>query len=278
MAEEEIAQEADKLVRGLLTAAGQLREHMARRSANKDRVAADAARAEAERATGELRNQHEATKLLYERVQRNSFWNSADAQTIADIASYGALNSHLDPTANELYQIVREKVAEKYGIDVNALRAANPLSEEARNDALRHALDDKMAAQRDDDSAERDREAATRLEDAEHDAANTNPEDAAEAGEKAEELAADAQDHDEDHDLRKEHEAGDYAQARELEQPGDGPGINTATSRNAQQAARAASVSYPNDAQSTLVNSSGRTRVPSRTRKRTAQKTSELSK
>ena len=279
MAEEEVAAETEKLVRGLMMAAGQLREHFARRRANQDRATADQQRAEAEQAAAQFRTQHEATQHLYQRVQRNSFWNTADSGTIADLASYGALNAHLDPTAGELYQLVREKVAERYGIDVNALRTQNPNSEEARNDALRHAIDDQRAAARDDAAADADREKEAKLEETEQATAETDPSTSAEAGEAAEDAQAEAEEHEDDQAAHREHAAGDYAQAHELEQRGDAIGVSPVPTSMTGRASREASVSYPHDAQSTLEGSAGKRQPrPSRQRKRASEKTSELSK
>lgn len=146
--EDEVGQEFDRVLRSVMMGGGQVRETLARAQAAKDQRARDAA-------LEQIRERERETTRLREMVSRDSFWKSANGERVANVATYGATLYNTDPNAAAVYDIVRERAHERFGINVDQLRAAHPESEDARHNALLHAVDDRLAATRDREESER---------------------------------------------------------------------------------------------------------------------------
>lgn len=154
--EDEVGQEFDRVIRSAVMAFGQLREGAARRSAAQSQEARDAALVA-------TRQQEEVTSRLLRAVRTEQFWNAADGERVANAATYGATLYNTDQHAAEVYDVVREQVWQRYGLSVDALRAEYPENEEQRRNALAHAIDDRLAAARDEALAHEDRGQAADL-------------------------------------------------------------------------------------------------------------------
>jgi hypothetical protein len=111
-----------------------------------------------------VREQAQVTRSVLDQVGREAFWATANGERVANAATYGATLSSVDPGARDVYEIVREQAHARYGIDVDTLRAQFPDSEDKRRDALMHAVDDYLAASREEAAAQADRAAAATLE------------------------------------------------------------------------------------------------------------------
>lgn len=146
--EDEVGQEFDRVLRSVMMGGGQVREQLARAAAAKDQRTREAAQEQ-------LRDRERETARLKDMVSRDSFWASANGERVANAATYGATLYNTDPNAAAVYDIVREKAHERYGINVDQLRAGHREGEDARHNALLHAVDDRLAATRDREEAER---------------------------------------------------------------------------------------------------------------------------
>jgi len=159
MSEEEdlVGTDIDRAIRAAMMGAGQVAEGVKRAGQERDRSLA-------ERAQAAVRNQAQVTRSVQDQVGREAFWATANGERIANAATYGATLSNVDPGARDVYEIVREQAHQRYGINVDSLRAQFPDSEDKRRDALMHAIDDYLAANREDAAAQADRTAAAPLE------------------------------------------------------------------------------------------------------------------
>ena len=164
MSEEEdlVGTDIDRAIRAAMMSAGQVAEAVKRAGQERDRGLA-------ERAQAAVREQAQVTRRVHDQVGREAFWATANGERIANAATYGATLSNVDPGARDVYEIVREQAQQRYGIDVDSLRAQFPDSEDKRRDAFMHAVDDCLAANREETAAQADCTAATTLEqDTEH--------------------------------------------------------------------------------------------------------------
>lgn len=159
MSEEEdlVGTDIDRAIRAAMMSAGQVAEAVKRAGQERDRGLA-------ERAQAAVREQAQVTRSVHDQVGREAFWATANGERVANAATYGATLSSVDPGARDVYEIVREQVHARYGIDVDSLRAQFPDSEDKRRDALMHAVDDYLAASREEAAAQADRAAAATLE------------------------------------------------------------------------------------------------------------------
>jgi hypothetical protein len=159
MSEEEdlVGTDIDRAIRAAMMGAGQVAEAVKRAGQERDRGLA-------ERAQAAVRDQAQVTRSVHDQVGRETFWATANGERIANAATYGATLSNVDPGARDVYEIVREQAHQRYGIDVDSLRAQFPDSEDKRRNALMHAIDDYLAANREDAAAQADRTAAATLE------------------------------------------------------------------------------------------------------------------
>ncbi|PTT19613.1 hypothetical protein SAMN04487848_3226 [Microbacterium sp. ru370.1] len=161
--EDVIGNEFDRVLRAAAMGAGQAAEGLRRRAQARD----EAARADVMQ---KQRDQASLTATIYERVQRDEFWRNANGERVANAATYGATLYNHDPKAREIYEIVRERTNNQFGLNVDELRAAHPENEEARRNALLNAVDDRLAALRADAQAADDRSEAARERDDEEQA------------------------------------------------------------------------------------------------------------
>lgn len=159
MSEEEdlVGTDIDRAIRAAMMSAGQVAEAVKRAGQERDRGLA-------ERAQAAVREQAQVTRSVRDQVGREAFWATANGERVANAATYGATLSSVDPGARDVYEIVREQAHARYGIDVDSLRAQFPDSEDKRRDALVHAVDDYLAASREEAAAQADRAAAATLE------------------------------------------------------------------------------------------------------------------
>jgi hypothetical protein len=159
MSEEEdlVGTDIDRAIRAAMMSAGQVAEAVKRVGQERDRGLA-------ERAQAAVREQAQVTRSVLDQVGRDAFWAAANGERIANAATYGATLSNVDPGARDVYEIVREQAHQRYGIDVDSLRAQFPDSEDRRRDALMNAVDDYLAASREEKAAETDRARAAELE------------------------------------------------------------------------------------------------------------------
>jgi hypothetical protein len=159
MSEEEdlVGTDIDRAIRAAMMSAGQVAEAVKRAGQERDRNLA-------ERAQAAVREQAQVTRSVHDQVGREAFWATANGERVANAATYGATLSSVDPGARDVYEIVREQAHARYGIDVDSLRAQFPDSEDKRRDALMHAVDDYLAASREEAAAQADRAAAAPLE------------------------------------------------------------------------------------------------------------------
>lgn len=199
MSEEEdlVGADIDRAIRAAMMGAGQVAEAVKRAGQERDRALA-------ERAQAAVRDQAQVTRSVRDQVGRDTFWDTATGERIANAATYGATLSNVDPGARDIYEIVREQTHQRYGVDLDSLRAKFPDSEDRRRDALMHAVDDYLAASREEAAARADRAAAAAAleregDDAERaevgdDGAATTPDalEDAEARQSAQEAAQDA--------------------------------------------------------------------------------------
>ena len=159
MSEEEdlVGTDIDRAIRAAMMSAGQVAEAVKRAGQERDRR-------QAQQAQAAVREQADITRNVHSQVGREAFWATADGERVANAASYGATLSSVDPGARDVYEIVREQAHQRYGIDVDSIRAQFPDSEDKRRDALMHAVDDYLAASREEAAAQADRAAAAALE------------------------------------------------------------------------------------------------------------------
>ncbi|WP_340289768.1 hypothetical protein [Aquipuribacter hungaricus] len=141
-AEDEIGQDVDRLVRSALMAAGQIREHAARHS----QTGAWALQQQQSAAVAEHR---ETTRLVYDRVRREEFWNQATPAQVADLVTFTTAVAPHDALGREAHDVIREQLHARHGIDLATITAAHDDPADRRN-ALMHALDDRAAARRED--------------------------------------------------------------------------------------------------------------------------------
>jgi len=280
MSEEEdlVGTDIDRAIRAAMMSAGQVAEAVKRAGQERDRGLA-------ERAQAAVREQAQVTRSVHAQVGREAFWATANGERIANAATYGATLSNVDPGARDVYEIVREQAHQRYGIDIDALRAQFPDSEDKRRDALMHAIDDYLAADREDAAAQTDRTAAAALEqDAGRgkDASESAREEGVAARGEAEEAAhsdarsvsLDAADHDAERERLHADGAAEESLAntheKEQSRPAAGGSPVTAVSADgsaspaqrtaaptsaAGRAAAIASTSYPKSANQTLTES-----------------------
>jgi hypothetical protein len=159
MSEEEdlVGTDIDRAIRAAMMSAGQVAEAVKRAGQERGRNLA-------ERAQAAVREQAQITRSVHDQVGREAFWATANGERVANAATYGATLSSVDPGARDVYEIVREQAHARYGIDVDSLRTQFPDSEDKRRDALMHAVDDYLAASREEAAAQADRAAAATLD------------------------------------------------------------------------------------------------------------------
>jgi hypothetical protein len=269
--EEQIGNDFDRALRAAAMGAGQVAETFQRLSQDRDRKAI-------EQAQQLMREQERVTSGIRDQVGRSGFWKMADGESVANAATYGATMSQVDPRARDIYEIVREQAHDRYGIDVDALRAQFPESENQRRNALMHAIDDFLAAKREGAEAGDGRSRAAELEQeqptherrgeaaSEQDA---SPEKAdAGAGDRGSAIASEgAAEHDQEHDRLYDRAHDEKTAARGFDQDStrDAPhgagekraGVRAAAqpSTAAGKASQLASTSYPESANRTLTRS-----------------------
>lgn len=274
--EEQIGNDFDRALRAAAMGAGQVVESFQRLSQDRDRKAA-------EQAQLLMREQERVTSGIREQVGRSGFWKMADGESVANAATYGATMSQVDPRARDIYEIVREQAHDRYGIDVDALRAQFPESEDQRRNALMHAVDDFLAAKSEGAEAGDDRSRAADLEQeqptnergdeeaaSEQDASPEKADSVSEAGADDRGSAAvseDAAEHDREHDRLYDRAQDEATAARGFDQDstreaphGAGEkrtGVRAAAqpSTPAGKASQVASTSYPESANQTLTKS-----------------------
>ncbi len=203
MSEEEVGQEFDRVARAAMMALGQVREAMSRRAAERDRQAQV-------QSAAAIREQEQRTAQLRQIVGRQDFWDNATGERVANAATYGATLYNVDRNAATIYDTVRDQAHARFGINVDEIRAQHPDSEEARRDALMHAVDDRLAAMRDDALGRDDRAAAADLQDEARAQREQGADDEREAGEatpesERHERSADRLDSEADVDLANEY-------------------------------------------------------------------------
>ena len=262
MSEDEIGQEFDRVIRAAMMGLGQVREGLARRSS---------ARSQAERDAAALvtKQQESVTQRVLAAVNRESFWDAANGERIANAATYGATLYNTDQNAAAVYDIVRDNTWSRFGINVDQLRAAHPDDESDRRNALIHAVDDRIAANREGALAREDRaQSADFASDAEaaresagkalgEDATPAEVQDLQHDGERLQDAAdaslADAQGHEGERDRYASREASENVVAARAGQPA------TAGAAAAVKTRQQVSASYPTNAKAALAQSrSGR--------------------
>ncbi|MBF4636199.1 hypothetical protein ITJ38_17450 [Agreia pratensis] len=271
--EEQIGNEFDRALRAAAMGAGQVVETLQRLSQDRDRKAA-------EQVQQLVREQERVTAGVREQVGRSGFWKMANGEAVANAATYGATMSEVDPRGRDIYEIVREQAHDRYGVDVDSLRAQFPNSEEQQRNALMHAVDDFLAAKREGAEAEDDRAGVADLEQEgsvgergheeaarEHDAITENAESSAELGGERAAASEDAAEHDQEHDrlYDRAHDESTAARGYEHDTTRDTPhgaGEKRTTVREilqpstaAGKASQVASTSYPESANQTLAKS-----------------------
>ena len=199
---------------------GQMREQLARAQMSKDQQVR-------ENALAQIRQREQETNRVHAMVSRESFWTTANGERVANAATYGATLYNTDPNAAAVYDIVSEKVQQRYGINVHKLRAEHPGSEDERHAALLHAVDDRLAAARDREAADQARARADSLDqhaaDTRDEARPTNDDDQAVdervtlLEERADEERAAGATLDAGADRAVAHAAGDESSARTVE-------------------------------------------------------------
>lgn len=218
--EDEVGQEFDRVLRSLMMGGGQMREQLARAQMSKDQQVR-------ENALAQIRQREQETNRLHSMVSRESFWATANGERVANAATYGATLYNTDPNAAAVYDIVSEKVQQRYGINVHKLRAEHPVSEDERHAALLHAVDDRLAAARDRDAADQARARADSLEqqaaEARDESRPANEDEqalddrAGQLDDRAEDERTAAATLDADADRAASHAAGDESSARTAE-------------------------------------------------------------
>lgn len=274
--EEQIGNDFDRGLRAAAMGTGQVVETLQCLSQDRDRKAT-------EQAQQFMREQDRVTSGTRDQVGRAGFWKMADGETVANAATYGAAMSQVDPRARDIYEIVREQAHDRYGIDVDALRAQFPDSEEHRRNALMHAVDDFLAAKRESAEAGDDRARAADLEQeqptnerddeevaSDQDTSTEKTDSVSEAGAGGRGAAGafeDAAEHDREHDRLYDRAQDETMAVRGLEQDSTretphGAGEKLTIVRAAAQpstaagrASRVASTSYPESANQTLTKS-----------------------
>ncbi len=240
--EDVIGNEFDRVLRAAAMSAGQTAEAIRRRGQARD----EAARADL---LQKQREQSDLTSNIYDRVQRDEFWRNANGERVANAATYSATLYNHDPKAREIYEIVRDRTQDRFGINIDELRAAHPENEEARRNALLNAVDDRLAALRADQEAADDRSEAARERDEEEQAETEGRQpDADLARERAEAADARAADHENVAALERGEERGHDAEARGLEGRGEGVGRDRALSAQQLEVKDAVERSFPEPA------------------------------
>lgn len=191
MEEEEIGQEFDRVIRAGMMATSNVTDAIARRSAEQARVQRDAALAEARTADGaakraeqlareaahdgralELANiratqatemekyrlTREALQVAGRSIGRDEWWKNATPARIADTVSLAAEASEKSPLAANVYERMRGKIQDLYGIDLQEHRVIYtipfaPNQELNRHSALVDAIDDTLARRREEAEA-----------------------------------------------------------------------------------------------------------------------------
>lgn len=276
--EDEVGQEFDRVLRSVMMGGGQVRETLARAQAAKDQRARDAA-------LEQIRERERETTRLREMVSRDSFWKSANGERVANAATYGATLYNTDPNAAAVYDIVREKAHDLYGINVDRLRAAHPESEDARHNALLHAVDDRLAATRDRQESEKALANGVDLEQEANAVREDNKDDEAEVGAGSEPDDSRFSSESDAADLEERAE-GKHVESEQLE-----AGANRADSRadsneqttrepRSQTAREQVKDSYPQTAKVSLGQSrnSGRPKAKAKKQTNTLPRTSGLSR
>lgn len=273
--EEIIGNDFDRVLRAAMMGAGQVAETIKRHGQERDRQAAD-------RAAQVAREQNEITRRIHDQVNREPFWRSADGERVANAATYGATLANVDPRARDIYEVVRERSHELYGIDVDRLRARFPDSEEQRRNALMNAVDDYLAAKRADIEAGSDREQSADLSSQADDEREAGDPHAEATEEAAQESAHDAVEHAEDHDRlqsrggAEETAAGVHGQeAQQTRESAQAAAREPST--KAGVARQQAASSYPQGASKTLTQSRN-TKQPKARGNRAADQVRERSK
>ncbi|PPF91320.1 hypothetical protein C5C03_00410 [Clavibacter michiganensis] len=267
MSEEEFGQEFDRVARAAMMALGQVREALSRRAAERDRQRQQAMQAA-------IREQEQRTARVRELVGRQDFWAKPSGERVANAATLGATLYATDKNAAAIYDTVRDQAYARYGVDVDELRSRFPESEDARRAALLHAIDDRLAALRNEQLA-RDERAAAADRRLEADAERQRADEAAENGRAgtqdahAHDQAADALDHDAtsyetnadghamDRDLHRSAAAPEDATANAA----DGGGTLGAPTTPAGRVRQQVGESYPQSAKQALAQSP-RVRAP----------------
>lgn len=148
MSEEEIGQEFDRVVRAVMMALGQLKEHTSRKQAERD----SATRVEREQ---QQRVVERHVNDLHEAVRSNDFWAVADGQRVANVVDVVTAAGPDVPHTQNMYDTVRSNLDRRYGIDLDDVLASNAHDPVARRRGLVDAVDDAIAARKQHD-ADRD--------------------------------------------------------------------------------------------------------------------------
>lgn len=151
MSEEEIGQEFDRVVRAVMMALGQLKEHTSRKQAERD----SATRVEREQ---QQRDVERHVNDLHEAVRSNDFWAVADGQRVANVVDVVTAAGPDVPHTQNMYDTVRSNLDRRYGIDLDDVLASNAHDPVARRRGLVDAVDDAIAARKQHDA---DRDAGT---------------------------------------------------------------------------------------------------------------------
>ena len=192
---DEVGEDLDRALRVTLTAAGQVGETLARRSADRQREAAAASREDGERMHRELTGQRDAARLVHRQAGDARWWDSARPQDVGAVWEAAQAWKNLDPQAAAAADLVRAGVARKWGRDV---------------DDLVDGLTDAAAARHERQDAQVDREQAQRLEDV---GRNQDVTVGPGAGADERDLATSHREAAEAHDQQAAHQVGDFVAA-----------------------------------------------------------------
>lgn len=107
------------LLRTVVTAAAGASERRAQQRAEQAREAGRLAEAERRELEERIAAQRQAAELVYRRAYRDTWWDRAREADIADAVTAAGTWAASDPRADDALGHIRERLAERYGIDVD---------------------------------------------------------------------------------------------------------------------------------------------------------------
>lgn len=107
------------LLRTAVTAAAGVAERRAQQRAEAAREAGRLAEAERREAEQRVAAQRQAAELVYRRAYRDTWWDHASEADIADVVTAAGTWATSDPRADDALGHVSERLAERYGLDMD---------------------------------------------------------------------------------------------------------------------------------------------------------------